>query len=144
MTNYIIKIETGHINVSPVGFWLAARDYYKCYLDFEKPKRFSVVSYFLCCRAIELALKAIHLETKRQNEVKIKYGHNLAKSYSDLPKEKKTLTKEEFNLLEQANQIYNKKDFEYFSVNDAATGYHRFPDLEGLAQLARKITAYDS
>lgn len=144
MSNYNLKVETGYINVSPVGFRLAAQDYFKCYLDFEKPRRFSVVPYFLCCRAIELALKAIHLKTKRQADVKAKYWHDLVASYSDLPQERQTLSKNEFELLEQVNQIYSKKDFDYFNVCDAATGYERFPDLDALAQLARKITAYDA
>jgi hypothetical protein len=144
VTNYTLKTETGHINVSPVGLRLAARDYFKCYLDFENPGRFSVVPYFLCCRAIELALKAIHLETKFQADVKAAYWHDLVASYSGLPKENQTLSKEEFELLVQVNQIYIQKDFDYFSVNDAATGYRRFPDLEALAQLARKVTAYDA
>lgn len=141
MTNYILKAETGYINLSPVGFRLAARDYFKCYLDFEKPGRFSVVPYFLCCRAIELALKAIHLETKKQAEIKLKYSHNLLAAYSDLPKDKQILSQEEVELLKQANQIYSKKDFEYFNVVDAATGFERYPDLGALAHLAQKLTA---
>ena len=140
MTNNKIKAETGYINLSPVGFRLAARDYFKCYLDFKKPGRFSVVPYFLCCRAIELALKAIHLETKKQAAIKLKYSHNLLASYSDLPMDKQILSKEELELLKQANQIYSKKDFEYFNVVDAATGFQRYPNLDALAQLAQKLT----
>ena len=109
-------------------------------MDFKKPEWFSIVPYFLCRHAIELALKAIHLETKKQADVKLKYSHNLLTSYSDLPKDKQTLSKEEFELLKQVNQIYSKKDFEYFSVVDAATGVQRFPDLDSLAQLAKKLT----
>jgi hypothetical protein len=76
--------------------------------------------------------------------VKATYWYNLVASYSDLPQPKQTLSKEEFELLGQANEIYSRKDFEYFRVDDAATGYRRFPDLNALAQLARKITAYDA
>ena len=144
MTNYVLKAETGHINVSPVGFRLAAQDYFKCFLDFEKPRRFSVVPFFLCCRAMELALKAIHLETKTQCEVKDLYGHNLVKSYSDLPAERRTLSPEEFALLKQASEIYSNKDFEYFCVADAATGFTRYPDLDALGNLARKVTWYNA
>jgi hypothetical protein len=144
MTHYVLRAETDHINVSPVGFRLAARDYFKCFLDFEKPGRFSVVPFFLCCRAMGLALKAMHLETKTQSEVKDHYGHDLVKSYSDLPAERQTLSKEEFALLKQANNIYSNKDFEYFCVSDAATGFTRYPDLDALGNLARKVTAYDA
>ena len=142
MTNYTIKAETGHINLSPTGFQLAARDYFKCYLDFEKPGRFSVVPYFLCCRAIELSLKAKHLETKSRQDVKQTFRHNLIRSYKGLPSEKQNLSAEEFQLLQKANEIYNKKEFEYFSVLDAATGFERYPDLDRLADLTRKLIEY--
>jgi hypothetical protein len=135
--------ETAHINVSTVAFRLAAQDYFKCYLDFKKPRAFSVVPFFLCCRAIELALKSMHLETKDQNEVKASYSHNLMKLYSDLPQGKLILSKEESELLKEANKIYKSKHFEYLYVQDMAEGFNRFPDLESLATLARKITAYD-
>jgi hypothetical protein len=137
MTN--INARTAHVNLSPTGFRLVAEDYFQCYLDFRKPRRFSVVPYFLCCRAIELALKAMHLETKGKADVKAKYWHNLEKAYSDLPVGKQTLSKEELKLLKQVNQIYRKKDFEYFNVHNAVTGYERFPDLGTLAHLTKKI-----
>ena len=142
MTDYTIKTETLHINVSPISFRHTARDLFKCYLVFEKPDWFSVVPYFLCCRAIELALKAIHLETKRQLDVKNEYWHNLVALYSGLPREKQTLSDEEFKHLEQVSCIYNEKRLEYVSVSDLGTGYQRFPNLDALAQLARKITEY--
>jgi len=144
MVDYILEAECGHINVWPMGFWLAARDFFKCYLDFQKPGPFSVVPFFLCCRAIELALKAMHLETKSQMELKRLYSHDLVASYSGLPAQYKLLSQEEFDLLSKVNAIYPKKDFEYFNVGDAATGYERFPELDALAKLAGKLTDYQA
>ena len=143
MTNYILKAEPGHINLSPVGFRLLAQDFFKCYLDFKEPRRFSFVPYFLCCRSIELGLKAIHLETYPQAFVKSKYCHDLVKLYKDLPKEKQILLEDELELLSQINEIYKKKDFEYLNVHDAATGFERFPDIVDLAQIVKKIIAFD-
>jgi hypothetical protein len=62
-----------------------------------KPPKFSILPYFLYCRAIELGLKAIHLETDKQQDVKDEYGHNLVKSYelchqSGEPSLRQTLT----------------------------------------------------
>jgi len=57
MADIVMKCETGNIKLSPVLFRLSARDYFKSYLDFEKPAKFSPVPFFLCCRAIELALR---------------------------------------------------------------------------------------
>ena len=91
---YTLEAGTGHINFSPVGFRLAAKDFLACYEDY-KPDRFSVVPYFLCCRAIELGLKAIHLDKKRQREVKDEFGHSLKASYDALPVEQRILSKPE-------------------------------------------------
>ena len=63
--HYNLRAETGHFNFSPVGFRLAARDFLRCAESF-KPEFFSPVPLFLHCRAIELALKALHLETISQ------------------------------------------------------------------------------
>lgn len=144
MTNYTIQCETGHINLSPVAFHKSARGYFKCYLDFQKPGNFSSVPFFLCCRAIELALKAMHLESKTQKEVKDLYYHDLIKSYSALEPGQQILVPEELDLLAAANKIYITKEFEYLNVYDAVTAYKRFPDLDKLGALAKKITTYDA
>lgn len=60
--NYTLKPETGHINFSPVGFRKAAEDFLRCSESFTTPN-FSVIPFFLCSRAIGLALKAMHLKS---------------------------------------------------------------------------------
>ncbi len=143
MANYVLKAESGgRIKFSSVGFRLLSQDYFKCFLDFKKPKHFSVLPYFLCCRAIELALKSIHLETKNQSYLKSNYRHDLIKTYKNLPKVKQTLLEDELTLLSQINEIYYKKDFEYINVHDVATGFNRFPDIHALAKIARKLTDF--
>jgi hypothetical protein len=144
MTNYVLKTSAITINLSPVLFRNSARDYFKCYLDFEKTGKFSAVPFFLCCRAIELAIKAMHLERKSQKEIKQLYSHNLVKSYSELDRDQKMLIPEEFELLKAASEIYREKQFEYLNVFDAATAYSRFPDLEKLAGIAEKITGFNA
>lgn len=143
MPDYILKAQPGYINLSTVTFRLLAHDYFKCLLDFKCPRPFSVLPYFLCCRAIELALKSVHLETKDQTYVKKKYGHDLIKSYKDLPGEKQTLLEDELRLLSQISEIYKEKDFEYINVHDPATGFSRFPDINSLTQIARKLVDYE-
>ena len=126
MADYTLEAETGHIRLSPVLFRLSARDYFKCYLGFP-PGKFSVVPFFLCCRAIELALKALHLESKSQKEVKQLYSHDLEKSYRDLDAEQQTLKPEEKELLIAANEIYRDKQFEYLNVFDAGSSLRSVP-----------------
>jgi hypothetical protein len=130
--------ETGKINVSPLAFRLWAKQYYQCRLSF-KCADFSPVPYFLLCRAIELQFKALHLEGKRQSDVKNNYGHDLIKSYNDLPTVDRVLSREQLSLLEKANKIYKTKGFEYFNVGDAVRGFSDFPDLKALDALAAKI-----
>ncbi len=142
MTDYILHAEPGHYNLSPILFKNTARDFFKCYLDFKpQGKHFSPVPFFLCCRAIEMALKAIHLEIKNRKYVK-KLGHDLIKLYKKLDGEHQTLSKDELDLLKKANKIYVDKDFEYLSVIHPVTGFTKFPDLEALAILARKLTDF--
>jgi hypothetical protein len=128
------------INFSPVGFKLAARDFRRC-ADTFKPPKFSIVPYFLYCRAIELGLKAIHLETHTQREVMDKFRHNLVKSYNALPPEQRTLSTADSDLLAQISKLYERKAFEYVQPGDAAHGYSDFPDLEHLARLATNFAS---
>ena len=144
MASYVITPKTGEFNLSPVLFRAGARDYFKSFLDFGQPGKFSPVPFFLCCRAIELGLKAKHLETKTQREIKRLYSHDLIKSYFDLDPAQQSLSTAELDVLAAANKIYVAKEFEYLNVFDAATAYKRFPDLDSLAALTKKIIDYDA
>ena len=137
--DFVISVEHATLNISPIGFRKWAQHYLKCRADFRSPDNFSPVPYFLLCRAIELALKARHLETLRQKEVKDRFGHNLAEAYRALPKYSQVLTDAEFAVLRNANIIYMGKGFEYFSALDAATAFKRFPDLQALDAIATKL-----
>ncbi len=144
MTNYELKLETGHINLSPVGFRRWAAHYLKAARYLEAPDEgFSPVRYFLFCRAIELQLKAWHLENLRQIEVKNDYGHNLISSYKDLSTDKQMLSAEEVETLRIANTMYMDKGFEYMAVMDAATGFSRAPCIGALESIAIKLIGDD-
>jgi len=54
-------------------------------------------------------------------------------------KSKQLLSRGELKTFEQASQIYHSKAFEYIEVQDAATKFRRFPDLESLDSGARKL-----
>jgi hypothetical protein len=135
MGNVTIQLDCIHINLSPYVFRLSAQEYFKCYLDYIKPGKFSAVPFFLCCRAIELALKAKHLESKSQSEVKKLYCHDLLKLYYELDTDQQILLTEELELLKVANKIYKAKEFEYLNVFDTVSAYKGFPDLNKLGAL---------
>jgi len=97
------------------------------------------VPYFLNCRAIELELKARHLEAVNQKAVKDKYGHNLERSYQSLPLQQQVLSPGELKTLQAANNIYKDKGFEYFSVSHAVTAFKKFPNLAELDAVTNKL-----
>ena len=140
MVNHVIKPGTGHGNLSPVLFHNYALQYLQCRRSF-KAEANSPVPYFLVCRAIELELKAKHLESKLRPEIKKKYGHNLKKSYDELLVNERTLDASEYAELVRASEIYDipNKGFEYVSVFDAVTGLKSFPSLAVLERIAEKL-----
>ena len=129
------------MNLSPLLFHEYAVQYLRCKSEFNaKTSPNSPVPYFLVCRAIELELKAKHLESKSRPEVKDTYGHNLKKAYDELPISLHVLSSQECKELQHASTIYKSKGFEYVEVYDAVTGLKAFPDLETLDQIAVKLT----
>jgi hypothetical protein len=136
--DYRLEAETGVVNFSPSGFRHAARDFLHSF-ETWKPPKFSLVPYFLCCRSIELAVKATHLETTTQKQVKDLYSHKLGAAYRALPASEQRLTVDDLAVLDKASALYAAKAFEYIQPGDAATAYSRFPDLGDLARVARAL-----
>ena len=139
MSDQAIGMSPIEVNLSPDAFHRWATHYYKCKQDFKPPHPFSPVPYFLLCRAIELEIKARHLAAKKQSQVKTEYGHNIMRAYEHLDREHKILSDNELEVLKRANEIYSAKGFEYFMPMDALTGYSRYPDLQSLDEIVRKL-----
>lgn len=137
--NQVVSVRGFDANLAPDAFHRWATHYYKCKQDFRCPHRFSPVPYFLLCRAIELAIKAKHLRHKTQDQVKDQFGHDLVKAHQALDTKEQILSGQQLNVLQQANNIYATKGFEYFEPQDAATGFSRYPDLQLLDQVAKKL-----
>lgn len=136
---HVITASAGFVNLSPHAFRRWARHYLQCRHDFRPPEGYSPVPYFLLCRAIELELKARHLEALRQHQVKKQFGHNLIKAYAALPAEQQTLAEDELEVLAAANEVYVDKGFEYMNMEDALSGFRRSPDLAKLDQIAKRL-----
>lgn len=145
MDRQIIKVRGRGItsNLAPEAFAKYAREYLLADTQYRS-NSFSPVPYFLLCRAIELAIKSIHLQSIGGPEVKGRFGHNLHLAYDELPSEYKNISNDEYELLKLASDIYSKKDFEYFASEDALSGYSRFPELSPLRILASKIIGLTS
>jgi hypothetical protein len=157
MGNYVLHAEPVVLNFSRVAFRMAARDYLNCFESYF-PATFSPAKYFLPCLAIELALKALHLDLdvdleSIKNKLKFvkKLGHNLVDLYDGLETGHKILSNEEEQLLKDTNPFYDRykdddqwivKSFEYIRAGDAAKGYSEFPDLDKLHRLASKLVEH--
>jgi hypothetical protein len=128
-------------NLAPDAFLRWANHYYQCRQSFQSPHSFSPVPYFLLCRAIELAIKARHLTTLTQEDVKGIFGHDLLKAYMALAPAQRVLGADEERILKAASQIYAEKGFEYFDPEDALTAFRRYPQLDDLATIARKLVS---
>jgi hypothetical protein len=135
--------EAGHIKLSPQMSRLGARDYFRSFLRFEH-RKFAPVPFFVCCRAIELALKAMHVDGNGHHDDKLLYSHDLTGCYEGLDKNQQTPSPDETALLTAASDVYVARDFEYLNVVDPATAYARFPDLYALGDLAKKIIDADT
>ncbi|MEP7063775.1 MAG: hypothetical protein ABI881_15400 [Betaproteobacteria bacterium] len=141
MGNTVIYVPCAYINLSPELFRKYATDYSSCYNAYKPDGGESPIHYFLVCRSIEFALKAMHLEEKSRKEVKDQYGHDLKKLYDELPPDAKVLAAHESQVLNHASEIYDvpNKGFEYVSVFDAVTGYQKFPDRAVLVGIVNKL-----
>ena len=132
-------------NLSPDLFRNYSRQYMDCYRAYKPTSGYSPVPYFLLCRAMELALKAHHLENKSRAAVKKDYSHNLSRLYADLPSALKCLNADQEKLLDAASDKYDipNKGFEYVSTEDVLTGHASFPNLEALEALANRLVEHE-
>ena len=126
-------------NLAPDAFRRWAEHYVQCESQFSAPQGFSPVPYFLLARAIELALKAKHLENLSQDQVKDRLGHYLDKAYEALAPQDKILNAKELKILRRTSNIYATKGFEYFEPGDALAAFSRYPDLTDLRAIAAKL-----
>jgi hypothetical protein len=139
--NKVTKVGAINVNLAPDAFKRWAEHYYECKQQFRSPHPFSPVPYFLLCRAIELGIKAKHLNHMTQKQVKQRFGHDLMKAYNALEVVHQILSSAEVYTLQEASTIYDPKGFEYFEPEDALTGFSRYPDLEQLDKVTKKIIA---
>jgi hypothetical protein len=116
--------------VSAMGLHRFADDFYQAYMLLTDQRNNALqVRYFLLCRSLELAFKAL----LRQHGYSVKQlqdiGHNLNNLLIEVVKTCGYKPKpEDTALIKLANQHYETKEMEYFT-----RGYKEFPDINVLA-----------
>ncbi len=140
-----ISVGAGHVNLTPIIFHSYAEQYLTACRTAEAAPGFSPVPYYLCCRSLELSVKA-YLLTRgiTVEELKSKkLGHdllrNLTKAQSVGLSDIVTITPDERRELRKANAYYAKKDFEYGQLARVVKGYPEMPALEVLDRLAARL-----
>ena len=141
MTNHKIKLEPGRVNITPHAFRIYAEEYYAYVIHYNSINRpFSPVPYALLCQAIELKLKSHHCATQPRQKVKDLFGHRLIQSYEALDCGLRILQSDDVAVLSLADVVYNDgKGFHYVQPIDLATQCKRFPDLEKLKRVTKKL-----
>jgi len=82
MTNYVLKPEPIHIDVSPTGFLFYAADFLNAHAAHRSANAFSPPAYSLVCRSLELSIKSFLLAkgmTRQEIKNRRNYGHDLKK-----------------------------------------------------------------
>lgn len=144
-TNITIKVEPGHVFMSPLAFIIYSKDFYNAYTSFSPENAFSPAAYYLICRSLELSMKAYLLASGvSRDQLKIKgLGHDLDKI---LLKSKDlglssivSITDEEYNNIIKANRWYVRKGFEYFELKNIVESRSTLPDINVLERLAHQL-----
>lgn len=145
--NYVLKVKTLHIELTPTLFLKYAHDCFEAAQFFKNKKGFSPVPYYLYCRSIELSLKAFlfHNTVSLQTLKNKNYGHNLKNLLTESKKHNLSkflnITNLEKKELQKASLLYDNpnKAFEYSRVMDAVRGYKDFPELKTIKRLTKKL-----
>lgn len=148
---YILKADPIHISITPYGFYSFAFDYYntaKKASEIDFKKRINYPAYFLYCRSIELAIKAILLASKKYSISEIK-THDFSKLLPKLDRTAKKLlmiSDSDVKMLLILDKWYktDQKRFEYFSLDTSGIfpiNSNIYPGLPTLKEID-KLTNY--
>lgn len=138
-------IITAH--VGPFGMHRYASEFLQAALLFKaKHKGFTPVPYYLICRSIELSLKAFLLARGVDRTfLKKKLGHDITVALHRAERECLSsvvkLRSNERDAIQQVNELYKEKKFEYFEDLGPIFGFTPMPDLILLTSFAKRLLA---
>jgi hypothetical protein len=127
------------------GYWLRhyAGDFLAAAREFKPPEnRFSPVPYYLICHSIELSLKSFLFTAGYNKAGRRKLNHDLEKAFRSAEENglgsHLQITANDRVLLQSANKLYPKKEFEYFESLETVYDPHDF-QIDALASFALKL-----
>lgn len=157
-----VRISTKplEIDTKPYGFFMFSLDYLKAAraaAGVEYENRTNFPAYFLYCRSLELAIKAILLQGKRYSLKDVKaISHDLEKGLEKLTQENLLHVPIKFSdkdsrIVSDLNKWYktDQKKFEYYGALTGIETFKRkliengeYPDLPKLSDLDALLTKF--
>ena len=139
------ELHAESIEVRVDGYWLRhyAEDFLSAAITFETPEnRFSPIPYYLICHSIELSLKSYLFTAGYSKKDFKKLSHDLVRALratqdNGIEKYIEISSTEEEAVI-KANQLYPKKEFEYFESLETIYDPHDF-DIEVLESFAKRL-----
>lgn len=145
MPNHVIEVESAHYFVSPLFFINYAEDFLEASNSHSSLKPFSPVKYYLVCHSIELSLKSyLLLNGVSKNDIRKKsLGHNLSNILDkceelDIQKFVQISSSQKL-MINELNEWYSRKGFEYFEVTNLVAGTGNLPSAELASELAASL-----
>ena len=139
------KLHAKNIEICVDGYWLRhyAEDFLSAAITFDVPKnRFSPIPYYLICHSIELSLKSYLFTAGFSKKDRKKMSHDLVHALREAQGNGIghyiVISSMETEAVFRANQLYSRKEFEYFESLETIYDPHDF-DIEVLKSLARRL-----
>jgi HEPN domain-containing protein len=139
----VVTPEPAHVRIGPLGTQLRAREFLEAgKLLQENAGRFSAVAAFLCCRSVELALKAYLLARGNTAGQVARFRHDLVRLLNEAHARGLDvvvrLSEEELSTIITANNDYTRQDLAYFDLFTTSR-YANQPEKLALIGVAEKL-----
>lgn len=148
---YILKAETGHINITPYAMAKISEAFYKTSKNYDSRDTLTV-NYFLYCISIETGLKAAILSrnnSKNMKEyLKKEIDHDILKliiKFKEVFKNQKIIDSTDLDSISKINKYYKNKGLEYFTsdvICAFAHGCKDFPELSAIENISSSIVCF--
>jgi HEPN domain-containing protein len=147
-SNPVVVVIPGptHVYLGPLGTHRRASDFLEA-AEFvrERQGRFTPVAAFLCCRSVELTLKAFLLARDNASGKVKEFGHDivhlLIEAHARGLDAVVRLSADELAALPQANDDYMNNRLAYFDLFATISHYPKQPEPAALADVAAKLLA---
>jgi HEPN domain-containing protein len=143
----VVTPGIGHVRLGPLGTQLRAGEFLAAAeLLQERRERFTPVAAFLCCRSVELTLKAFLLARGNTYDQMKEFAHDIVHLLSEAHarglEAVVLLSGDELRVLRQANCDYMQNRLAYFDLFSTMSHYPNQPELGALTSVAARLLTH--